>query len=86
MRRSGWPEKATRLLGALQGVIMIKAADGTQRTYTYETTAPKEEVDCVDYFKHPASWTRAAALRRRVTRGRDRRRALESGGVTVAGH
>ena len=51
-------------LGALQGVIMIKAADGTQRTFTYETTVPKEEVDCVDYFKHPASWTRAAGRSR----------------------
>jgi 3D (Asp-Asp-Asp) domain-containing protein len=51
-------------LGALQGVILIKAADGAKRTYTYETTAPKEEVDCVDYFKHPASWTRAAGRSR----------------------
>jgi 3D (Asp-Asp-Asp) domain-containing protein len=51
-------------LGALQGVILIKAADGAKRTYTYETTAPKEEVDCADYFKHPASWTRAAGRSR----------------------
>ena len=57
-------------LGALQGVIMIKSADGTQRTYTYETTAPKEEVDCVDYFKHPGSWTRDAGRSRfGVSRG-----------------
>jgi len=51
-------------LGALQGVLMIKAADGTKRTYTYETTAPKAEVHCADYFKKPASWTRAAGRSR----------------------
>ena len=51
-------------LGALQGVIAVKAADGSRRTYTYEKTAPKEEVDCADYFKHPASWTRAAGRSR----------------------
>lgn len=51
-------------LGALQGVIMIKASDGTKRTYTYERTAPKAEVDCADYFKKPASWTRAAGRSR----------------------
>lgn len=51
-------------LGALQGVIMIKASDGTKRTHTYETTAPKAEVDCVDYFKKPGSWTRAAGRSR----------------------
>ena len=51
-------------LGALQGVLMIKASDGTKRTYTYETTAPKAEVACADYFKKPASWTRAAGRSR----------------------
>lgn len=51
-------------LGALQGVITIKSPDGTKRTYTYETTAPKAEVDCAGYFKHPASWTRAAGRSR----------------------
>jgi 3D (Asp-Asp-Asp) domain-containing protein len=51
-------------LGALQGVIMIKAPDGRQGTYTYESTGTAEEVDCVDYFKHPASWTRAAGRSR----------------------
>lgn len=51
-------------LGALQGVIAIRASDGTRRTYTYETTAPKEDVDCADYFKRPAPWTRAAGRSR----------------------
>ncbi|MET0680953.1 MAG: 3D domain-containing protein [Burkholderiales bacterium] len=48
-------------LGALQGVIAIKAGDGTMKTYTYETTAHTEELDCGEYFKRPqAPWTRAA--------------------------
>jgi 3D (Asp-Asp-Asp) domain-containing protein len=51
-------------LGALQGVLTIKAADGTRRTYTYERTAPKAELDCVGYFKHPAPWTRAVGRSR----------------------
>jgi 3D (Asp-Asp-Asp) domain-containing protein len=51
-------------LGALQGVLTIKASDGTKRTYTYETTAPKAEVACADYFKHPAPWTRAVGRSR----------------------
>src|SRR5262245_61790565 len=51
-------------LGDLQGVIAIKASDGTKRTYTYETTAPGEEIDCSDYFKRPAPWMRAAGRSR----------------------
>jgi 3D (Asp-Asp-Asp) domain-containing protein len=49
-------------LGALQGVLMIKAPDGTKRTYTYETTAPEADVDCADYSKHP--WARRAGRSR----------------------
>ena len=51
-------------LGALQGVVAIKAADGTLKTFTYETTSPREELDCAEYFKKPASWTRAAGRSR----------------------
>jgi 3D (Asp-Asp-Asp) domain-containing protein len=57
-------------LGALQGVLAVRAADGTLKTFTYETTAPREEVDCAEYFKKPASWTRAAGRSRfGVSRG-----------------
>jgi 3D (Asp-Asp-Asp) domain-containing protein len=57
-------------LGALQGVVTVKAADGTRRTYTYETVAHTAEVPCAGYFKHPASWTRAAGRSRfGVSRG-----------------
>jgi 3D (Asp-Asp-Asp) domain-containing protein len=58
-------------LGALQGVLAIRASDGTLKTYTYEKESPSEELDCGEYFKRPrASWTRAAGRSRfDVSRG-----------------
>jgi 3D (Asp-Asp-Asp) domain-containing protein len=49
---------------ALQGVVSIKAADGVRRTYTYETTVRADDVECPQYFKKAAPWTREAGRAR----------------------
>ena len=51
-------------LGALQGVIAIKAGDGAMKTYTYETTAQTEELDCGEHFQRPRAWARTAGRSR----------------------
>jgi 3D (Asp-Asp-Asp) domain-containing protein len=51
-------------MAALQGVVTIKDADGVKRTYTYEKTAPTAEIDCAEYVKGNAAWTRAAGRSR----------------------
>jgi hypothetical protein len=51
-------------LGALQGAIMIRARDGTKRTYTYEAEAGTAAVDCAGYLKHPARWAQTAGRSR----------------------
>ena len=51
-------------IGALQGEIMVKAADGLKRTYTFETTVADQEIDCADYFRRTAPWMRAAGRSR----------------------
>jgi len=57
-------------LAALQGVISIRAADGSRQTYTYESTEETEAVDCARQFPHGGPWTRAAGRSRfGVSRG-----------------
>jgi len=51
-------------LGALQGVIMIQARDGTKRTYSYDAEGGTAALACTDYVKHPAPWARTAGRSR----------------------
>lgn len=51
-------------LGALQGVIMIRAQDGTKRTYSYDAEGDTATLDCNDYVKHRAPWARTAGRSR----------------------
>jgi 3D (Asp-Asp-Asp) domain-containing protein len=50
--------------GALQGVIMIRAQDGTKRTYSYDAEGATASLDCEGYVKHKATWARTAGRSR----------------------
>ena len=49
---------------ALQGVMTIREQDGLRRTYTYEGTGKRTEVDCQSYHRHASAWARAAGRSR----------------------